>query len=188
MRKWIVAVMVMFLAGCAGMGGAKLISNLVEPAGAAGNSFSGEGYSINFTPLNSYSQGIGFTLKNTGAEPIIIIWDECAYIDESGQSGRVMHKGVKYSVSDESQAPSVIAPGTMLTDEAVPTAHVTYSKEVGWITTPLISMMNADYTLRTVEQVTGKRIGLYLSMKIGEKKQAQRFTFELSAAPSQPAQ
>ena len=188
MRKWIVTVVVMFLAGCAGMGGVKLGSSLVEPAGAEANAFKGEGYSISFTPLNSYSQGIGFTLQNTGKEPISIVWDECAYVDESGQSGRVMHKGVKYSVSDESQAPSVIAPGTMLTDEAVPTAHVTYSKEVGWITIPLISMMNADYSLKTAEQVTGKRIGLYLSMKIGEKKQAQRFTFELSAAPSRPAQ
>lgn len=67
---------------------------------------------------------INFTITNKTDHSIRIIWDEAAFIDVDGQSGRVAHEGVKYADRNASQPPIVIPRGTSLTDFVLPTGRL----------------------------------------------------------------
>lgn len=191
MKKLLALVMAMFLSatfGCAllessiaGLSPAKIETEIVTPEGCLGNVCKEAGYEIAFAPVSASSDGIGFTIKNTGADPISVLWDECAYVGIDGQSSRVMHSGIRYMERDAPQAPSMIAPGSMLTDEMTPTANVYFisGEYGGWRVKPLFGYVPA-------EQINGRKAGIYLTLKIGETKKAQQYLFSIKATAPNP--
>ena len=70
-------------------------------------SFSFEDGLIKSTWIVGYDQ-IYFEINNKINHSIKIIWDDAVYVDENGESHRVMHSGIKYSDREKSMVPSVI--------------------------------------------------------------------------------
>lgn len=67
-----------------------------------------------------------FVLKNKSNYSFKIPWDDVAYINTSGSTGRVMHSGVKYIDRNNSQPASVVPKGASLSDIVIPTDNVYY--------------------------------------------------------------
>jgi len=190
MRKFLalfLALFVVVFSACASTAPVN-IAQLVSPQSCMGNVCKEDGYEIAFEPITIISEGIGFTIRNTGTEPISVLWDECAFINTEGQSSRIMHTGVRYSERDAPQAPSMIAPGSVLKDEATPTSNVNLQPGGGWYVFPLFWTMGPYVPHEIpVEQLDGKKAGLYLTLKVGETKKAQQYLFQITTVTSSPA-
>jgi hypothetical protein len=171
-----VIVASLILGGCILGAMTKIDTELTAPAGCSGMHCDLERYGIQFYPLTGASIGISFVLNNKGPEPIMVLWDECAYVDLSGQSLRVSHKGVRFSERDAPQAPSMIVPETILEEVAYPTEKISFSSAAatGWQKLPLFSPL-------TLKKLPGQSVGMYLMLKIGEDKKPQRFNLRITA-------
>lgn len=163
-----------------------IIPTILEPDTCSALGCRNEDYQITFLAMTNGSKGIEFVIQNTGKNPLLILWDESAYIDLYGQSSRIIHHGVRFSERDAPQAPSTIAPGTSFREKAIPAANVNYiSANTGWQLRPLFYSGTGIYSLpienpqTMTKLVQGKRIGLYLMIKVGEEKQPQKFTLQL---------
>jgi hypothetical protein len=141
---------------------------------------------------------INFTLTNKTDHSIKIVWDEAAFIDMDGQSGRVAHAGVKYVDRNASQPPSVIPGGRSITDFVLPTERVYYregyygqyySSPGGWEELPLVlpalrSIAGSDSAAvhafaSEAEANKGKRFGLLLPLEIEGVVNEYTFWFEV---------
>ena len=60
---------------------------------------------------------ISFNLANKSDGTVKIHWDSGAYIDENGNSLRILHSGVKVADKEKAQVPSVIAKGSQFSDD-----------------------------------------------------------------------
>lgn len=72
------------------------------------------------------SSDIAFSLTNKTDHSIKIPWDEAAYVDEMGQSHRVMHAGIKYNEREQPMPPSVVVRGGHIEDIVFPTDYVSW--------------------------------------------------------------
>lgn len=72
------------------------------------------------------SKQFNFVLKNKSDYSIKLPWDDVAYISPTGQTGRVMHSGVKFIDRNASQPASIVPKGASLTDVVIPTDNVYY--------------------------------------------------------------
>lgn len=128
---------------------------------------------------------IAFELRNKTTHSIKIIWDETVYVDELGESKRVMHSGVKYSEKNNSQPPTVIPRGTTVTDMIVPVDNVSYGSGSGWKEKPLLpnqtlsagSPISVDVFESIVKEYVGKTIQVLLSLKIEDVVNEYIFSF-----------
>lgn len=144
---------------------------------------------------------INFSITNKTDHSIKIVWDEAAFIETSGQSGRLAHAGVKYVDRNASQPPSVIPAHGTLTDFVLPTDRVYYregyygqyySNPGGWEEMSLLlpssqripaSDSSAVQVFKTeVERNRGKRFGLLLSLEIEGVVNEYTFWFEVQEA------
>jgi hypothetical protein len=73
----------------------------------------------------------GFVLRNTSEEPIEIDWNQVAYVDVTGESHKVIHKGVKFNDRDKPLVPTTIPPSARIEDIVLPTDYV-YFVEGGY--------------------------------------------------------
>lgn len=142
-------------------------------------------------------------LKNKTDHSIKIIWDEASFIDINGNSGRIMHSGVKYVDRNSSQPPSVIPAHGKFNDVILPSDRVWYregyygtyySKSGGWehlgliqpqfeITDPILerSQVTMSDTLEsTAGELIGKKIGVLLPLAIEGVVNEYTFWFEVS--------
>lgn len=141
---------------------------------------------------------INFTLTNKTGHSIKIIWDEGAFIEVDGQTGRLANEGVKYVDRNASQPPSVIPASRSLTDFILPTNRVYYQKGYygryysnpgGWEELPLIlpasrQIASGDSTAVSVfaseaQKNKGKRLGLLLPLEIEGVVNEYTFWFEV---------
>lgn len=81
------------------------------------NHYSDE-YLTLFSEINDTQ--IDLTIKNNHSSSIRVLWDEAAYIDNMGNSHRVIHIGTKLVDKEKAQVPSVIPNGAQLKDVLVP--------------------------------------------------------------------
>jgi len=117
---------------------------------------------IYFEPLDIKSGIISFTVQNKSAKPISLIWDESAFINAAGHSMKIVPGNVRIMDRNSAQPPAMIAPGTSLSTEVIPSENVTYD-DGQWTTAPLCK--------------SGEIVGLYLMVKIGDTRKPQKFTF-----------
>ncbi len=77
---------------------------------------------------------LNFVLTNKSGFSIKLPWDEMAYVNERGQSMRVIHQGVKLIDRNSSQAPTVVAKNASLDDLLIPSDNIYYvsGKYGGW--------------------------------------------------------
>ena len=117
------------------------------------------------------STEFAFVLENKSDHSIKIIWDDAVYVDVRGQSGRVMHKGVKYTDKNQVQPASVILKKSTLSDLIVPTDNVYFEGGRygrGWVSNPLFpNQADSKKKLLTLTQkYIGKTVKILLPLQI----------------------
>jgi hypothetical protein len=73
-------------------------------------------------------EGIGVRIQNKTTGTVRVAWDECAFVDVERQSHRVIHKGVRFSVRDQAQLPTLIPSAALIREVLVATDHVSYEE------------------------------------------------------------
>lgn len=142
-----------------------------------------------------------FVLRNKTEHSIKIVWDDAAFVDLTGSSGRVMHSGVKYTDANASQPPTVVVRRGMVDDVVVPSANVRYQSgslyTSGWRTDPWIERPRVtEVTYMAVldslrAKYVGKSVQILLPLQIQDVLNEYLFTFEVKgidvASPIAPA-
>ncbi len=136
---------------------------LTEPKGAAGLSYAATEMDIRFRII---PEEIGFSLLNLTDAPMLVHWDESAYVDQSGRSHRVIHLGVRYIDRDKPMVPSIVPPKTRLEDIVYPTSHVLYTS-TGW----------DRKALYVDTETTPFEVGVFLTLEIKGQKRRLNFRF-----------
>lgn len=177
MRGKIVRGLVLFLvlgvfAGCSGS--RNIIGlKLVEPEPNMPGGFQDERIRIVFA--TSLGSAIRFQLHNRTDETMRLIWDEVVLVDFDGGASRVMHSGVKYIDRNESQPPSVIPPGSKITDLILPADLVYWGgngSSQGWRQRNLVPEVYAI-------TLSGHRFDVVLPVEVGDERTEYQFTFEV---------
>ena len=70
------------------------------------------------------STQFNFDLTNKSDYTMKLNWDDMAYVDEDGNTKRVMHSGVKYTDRNSSQPASILPKNASLSDVLLPTDNV----------------------------------------------------------------
>ena len=85
------------------------------------------------------SKQFNFELTNKSGYTIKLPWDDMAYVDENGNSKRVMHSGVKYIDRNNSQPASTLPKNASHSDVLLPTDNVYFvsGSYGGWRERPL---------------------------------------------------
>ena len=82
--------------------------------------------------------GVNLTLTNKSSQPIRILWDISSLVLD-GRSMRIIHKGVKLAQKDRTQVPTVVQPGSAISDMIVPSEHFSFNPTQGiWDDDPLV--------------------------------------------------
>ena len=79
---------------------------------------------------------IDLAIKNNHTSSIRVLWDEAAYIDNIGNSHRIIHMGTKLVDKEKAQVPSVIPAGAQLKDVVAPSDGIEF-KNGEWVYEPL---------------------------------------------------
>ncbi len=69
---------------------------------------------------------VSFELTNKTEQPLKIIWEEAAFIDDSGESHRVVHSGVDYESVKDPQPSTVINEKGSYADAVFPAGYYHY--------------------------------------------------------------
>ena len=127
------------------------------------------------------SSNVNFTIYNKTDFSIKILWDDAAYLDETGKSHRVMHSGVKYIDRSNPQPPTVIPRRGSIDDLVFPVDNVYFisGEYGGWDEIPLFP--NRGQTMEEVKQkaqpYVGKSFQVLLPLSIQDVVNEYTFTF-----------
>ena len=69
-------------------------------------------------------KGIRLEFRNKSPDVIEVNWDQCVYIDEDGNSSRLIRANVNLAEKDRPQTNTVIPPGSKLQETVFPVDHV----------------------------------------------------------------
>lgn len=132
------------------------------------------------------SKQFNFTLKNKTQYSMKICWDDISYVDIDGQSGRVMHAGVKYNERNNSQPSTTIPRGASISDLLLPTNNVSYISGGygGWwsetLLIPSVYPTQEAYDLKA-ESYVGKTMSIMMPVVIQNVQNDYIFTFNIDA-------
>lgn len=138
------------------------------------------------------NRSIAFSIKNKTEHSIKILWDDAAFIDQTGSSHRVVHSGIKINQRQQQQAPSIIARQSSIEDNLFSTDHVTETTltNTGWIEVPFFVeyyySTNPEKTFATFEDFdrfvksnVGKTIQALLPLQVEEVINDYIFSFKV---------
>lgn len=135
---------------------------------------------IVWLPLSSE---FSFTLENKSNHSMKIIWDEAAYVNENGSSGRVMHSGVKYTERNNPQPPTVVIKKAKIDDIILPTDNVYYvsGQYGGWRTNPLFpnKAASAEELNSLSQKYIDKTVSVLLPLQIENTVNEYIFRFKI---------
>jgi hypothetical protein len=132
-----------------------------------------------FTLSPTFSlKGIGLEFRNTSADVIEVAWDQSVYIDEDGNSSRLIRGNVNLAEKDRPQPNTVIPPGTKLQETVFPVDHVKQTRE-GWSQEPLLP---ADRSVGapSAKPLAGKELRLFLRLLVNDQKQNVTLMFKIA--------
>jgi hypothetical protein len=145
---------------------------LESPANSEHTSYDDDFISATLYPAETQ---LGFVVRNKSSEPIKVLWDQCSYIDPSGQTLRVIHSGIRMIQKDAPMSPSVIPPGASLKEAITPADYITYvGGEVGW-------SVKQMFPMRFVQAIPLKGSAVSMFMPIEIKGSTRNYTFTLRA-------
>ena len=124
-----------------------------------------------------------FTLKNKSNHTIKINWDDISYVDIRGNTGRVMHSGVKYIDRNASQPATSVPKGASLTDILLPVDNVYYvnGQYGGWREKLLIPAYYQSKEAMETEAPTyvGKQMKILMPISIENVQNDYTFVFNI---------
>ena len=164
---------------------------VVEPTSPGGNisvnsearTFNDDIISVTWKPD---PKGFHFELVNKANHSVSIIWDKCAYINENGESHRVMHSEVRFIKKEEAIVPTVVPLQAKVQDVVFPTPYARFGatwQSVGekiWTLEPLYSVKDIEKKYRKDKKIdlTWRVI---LALEIKEAIYNYHFFFNASA-------
>ena len=148
---------------------------------------------VNIVPTFTL-RGIGLDIRNTSGDVLEVAWDQSVYIDEDGNSSRLIKANVSLAEKDRPQPNTVIPPGTKLQETVFPVDHV---QQVNgkWQEVPLLpekaylyepgferEMRAAigDYYHPGTKLLAGKEVRLFLRLLAGDQKQNVTIPFKIA--------
>ena len=124
-----------------------------------------------------------FDLTNKSGHTLKINWDDISYVDYKGQTGRVMHSGVKYTERNNSQPASTVPKGANLSDLLLPTENVYYvsGQYGGGREKYLIPCVYSDAATRDAQASAyiGKTLTIMMPIMIENVQNDYTFTFSI---------
>lgn len=128
-----------------------------------------------------------FILENKSDYSIKIIWDDAAYVNTKGASGRVIHSGIKFTERNYPQLHTVIAKKTYLDDLLIPVENIFFNEGgllsgSGWDVNPIFPIKaNAKRNLEFLtKQYIGKTVKILLPLQVQETVNDYIFTFNIT--------
>ena len=121
-------------------------------------------------------------IENKSNYSIKIPWDDVAYISSSGQTGRVMHSGVKYIDRNNSQPASVIPKSASLSDIVIPNDNIYYvsGQYGGWREGKLFNFPIDKNNIEESKQLfIGKTVRILFPIIIQDVKNEYVFEFRV---------
>lgn len=143
------------------------------------NKYTFEDEMIAITWYASSSQ-FNFTLRNKTNHSIKIPWDEVAYINPAGESMRCIHSGIKLIDRNNSQAPTIVAKNSILTDILIPANHIYYisGQYGGWQEKKLFGEYETQEAAKQSGMI-GVKVSILLPIIIENITNEYTFQFEL---------
>jgi hypothetical protein len=143
------------------------------------NYYEDELISIQWSPSPS---ALSFELKNNSSASMAIVWNESTFVDQSNESHKIMHAGIKYIDRSNSMPDTMVPKGTNTSDLLFPTDYVYYSD--GWSQHDIFKSKIKGK--RTVDPKTGEIIIPFtqesmkttLVLRVSEKKYNYTFGFK----------
>jgi hypothetical protein len=129
------------------------------------------------------SKNFHFTLKNKSNHTIKINWDDISYVDYEGNTGRVMHSGVKFIERNNSQPATTVPKNASISDLLTPTENVYYSEYGGWLEKrliPSIYQTPEDFASKASTYV-GKTMTILMPIMIENVQNDYTFDFSISS-------
>ena len=124
-----------------------------------------------------------FVLKNKSNHTIKINWDDISYVDIKGNTGRVMHAGVKYIDRNSSQPATSVPKGASLSDILLPVDNVYYvnGQYGGWREKLLIPAYYQSKEAMAQEAPTyvGKQMRILMPISIENVQNDYTFVFNI---------
>ena len=153
----------------------------IDSAGIARYYFENDMVKILWLPT---STDIYFTLTNKTDFSIKVIWDDAAFVDETGKSHRVMHEGVKYIDRSNPEPPTVVPRKGSIDDLVYPTdyAYFVSGQYGGWDESPLFpNRAQSSEELKSKSQkYVGKTFQVLLPLQIQDVTNEYTFTFQIN--------
>lgn len=123
---------------------------------------------------------INFNLKNNASSSIKVLWDDMAFVGITGESHRVIHKGIKYSEKEKEQAPSIVARNTELRDLLIPADKIYYKKSwEKWSAHPFVDDFLYSPEDEASQRPDGQKIQVLIPIIVNEKRYEYLFVFEI---------
>lgn len=144
----------------------KVSVKMTSPVISADNYYATNDYTVKFELLSNTD--VGFTLISMSDKALRIIWDECSFIEPTGESKRVIHLGADIAQRDRPMPPTLVPPRTTLKDLVQPTDRISWSTYFrDWVHGKLLKKGDMNF-------------GVYLAMEIGGQRQDQLFKFDVT--------
>jgi hypothetical protein len=142
----------------------------LEEEGKSDYSFEDQMIKIAWLPTASQ---FSFNLTNKTSRSLKIVWDEAVFVDQTGNSKKIMHNGVKYIDKNSSQPSSVVVRGATISEMIIPTdnVHFTSGQYGGWTVKPIFpnySNNNGAFheeITDSIKNVVGKKVQILLPIK-----------------------
>jgi len=166
--KRLVLVAMLSVLGVLAFGIGVDIVSVTPSASIVGNTIDTPDFSIEFSfPTDSLGaiKQISFVITNKTKNALKIVWDSSAFVDPDGNSHKVMHQGVRYIERDKSIPPSILVPGTKLSDMIYPTDYINLVNNE-WVESSIVSSK------------PGQRFSVLLAIDNGDQIQSYVITFQ----------
>lgn len=126
---------------------------------------------------NLNSSTFNFSLTNNSNNSIKVLWDDAAYVDESGLNKRISHRGVNYMDISKSQPNTTVVRGSILEDSVIPIENEHFIRG----SKPLFkeAVLNKQDAITLNDRYIGKRVKILLPLKIEETINEYLFTFRI---------
>jgi hypothetical protein len=127
-----------------------------------------------------------FDLTNKTNHSIKIIWDKSVYVDENGNSKRVMHSGVEYTDRNNPQPTTTVVRGATVSDLIFPAENVDWvgGPYGGWQIKPLFPTSSMSGTpedlLAKAKKYVGKSFQVLLPLEIEQAVKEYIFVFKVN--------
>jgi hypothetical protein len=145
--------------------------------------------------------GIGLEFRNTSNDVIEVAWDQSVYIDEEGNSSRLIKGNVNLAEKDRPQPNTVIPPGTKLQETVFPVDHIT-QVDGKWKQLPILPetahlidpetarkraldrasmrIPEPDLYRPGMKMLAGKEVRLFLRLLVNDQKQNITIPFKIA--------